>query len=99
MPPDADLVLELENIAPNAEHKDLVTEKPARHYWTYYYVNHAARVLFWVQPHEVSTELEQLRGFHSASHISGYYLCAHLDSPDDDDDCTLSEHGIEEFYW
>ena len=98
LPPDAELVLELENIPPGAEHKDLVTEKPAKHYWTYYYVNHAARVLFWIQEHEISNELEQLRGFHSASHISAYYECTLLHSLDHESR-TLSEHGIEEFYW
>lgn len=77
LPPDAELVLELENIPPNAnEHNDLETNKPAKHYWTYYYVNHASRLLFWVQSHEVSAELEVLRGFHSSSHISGHSYCA-----------------------
>ena len=75
LPPDAELVLELENIPPGAEHNDLLTDKPASHYWTYYYVNHSARVLFWVQPHDISPELEQLRGFHSASHISACQYC------------------------
>lgn len=74
LPPDAELVLELENIPPGAEHNDLETGKPASHYWTYYFVHHASRVLFWVHPHEVTPEMEILRGFHSASHISG---CIH----------------------
>ncbi|KAI0717330.1 hypothetical protein C8Q72DRAFT_891558 [Fomitopsis betulina] len=98
LPPDAELVLELENIPPNAnEHNDLETNKPAKHYWTYYYVNHASRLLFWVQSHEVSQKLEVLRGFHSSSHISGHSYCALYHK------LTTTQNfiraWIEEFYW
>ncbi|KAH9836352.1 uncharacterized protein C8Q71DRAFT_762021 [Rhodofomes roseus] len=70
LPPDAELVLELERIPAHApSHDDLESGKPSKHYWTYYYVDHAERVLFWIHPYSVSDELEQLRGFHSPSHI------------------------------
>ncbi|KZT69939.1 hypothetical protein DAEQUDRAFT_725919 [Daedalea quercina L-15889] len=71
LPVDAELVLELENIPPDAEQVrlDLDSGKPVEHYWTYYFVDHAERVLFWIHPYQVSDELELIRGFHSASHI------------------------------
>ncbi|TFY63080.1 hypothetical protein EVJ58_g3462 [Rhodofomes roseus] len=81
LPPDAELVLELERIPAHApSHDDLESGKPSKHYWTYYYVDHAERVLFWIHPYSVSDELEQLRGFHSPSHIrlsaNQYIACA-----------------------
>ncbi|TFY63078.1 hypothetical protein EVJ58_g3460 [Rhodofomes roseus] len=59
IPPDSELVLELE-VNPTKETK---------HYWAYYYVDHAERVLFWLHEYVVSQELEALRGMQSASQI------------------------------
>lgn len=62
IPPGSELVLELEaRTSGNAETK---------HYWTYYFVNHTERVLFWLHEYDVCTELNILRGIQSASHIS-----------------------------
>lgn len=62
IPPGSELVLELEaNTSDHAETK---------HHWTYYFVNHAERALFWLHEYDVCPELESLRGIQSASHIS-----------------------------
>ncbi|KAH9922512.1 uncharacterized protein B0H18DRAFT_514205 [Fomitopsis serialis] len=64
LPPETELVLELEQIPKEAGPvTDLESGKPSKHYWTYYYVNHAERVLFWVHSYKVSNELEDLRGY------------------------------------
>lgn len=62
IPSGSELVLELEaNLTDNAQTKN---------YWTYYFVNHAERVLFWLHEYDVCDELETLRRIQSASHIS-----------------------------
>jgi len=60
LPPDAELALELED--------NLEQDPP--HHWCYYYVNHAARALFWLQDYEVTQDIVRLKGVKTASHIS-----------------------------
>ncbi|KZT69934.1 hypothetical protein DAEQUDRAFT_232046 [Daedalea quercina L-15889] len=70
VPADADLVLELEDIPGHAPPTlDIVSGEPSVHYWTYYYVNHASRVLFWLQEYDIADDIEKVRCIQSDTHI------------------------------
>lgn len=63
IPPDCDLVLEIEKRSDDALEN-------LGYFWSYYYANHDERVLFWLEPFEVSNELDRLYGEPMPSHIS-----------------------------
>ena len=78
LPKNVDLVLELEVISEKDRHKyaDSISGKQCIHHWTYYYANHDARVLFWLQPYEMISEdgyfheIEPVMCVQSETHIS-----------------------------
>lgn len=84
LPRNIDLVLELEVIAEEdraaAAYIDLKSGEPIMHHWTYYYVNHDERVLFWLQPYEIVDQegtfcaIDQVMCIQSETQISEF-LC------------------------
>ena len=90
LPENADLVLELEVIPEEDRHKFPDSQDNiCMHHWTYYYVNHDERVLFWLHAYEiidgegVFNGIEQVRRVQSWTHISGSHretVCCSADN-------------------
>ena len=62
LPPDCDLVLELEE-----------TSEDGIWNWLYYFADHTNRVLFWLQEFDVSPHIESVKGAKDPAHISGVF--------------------------
>ncbi|KAH9914799.1 uncharacterized protein B0H18DRAFT_1125286 [Fomitopsis serialis] len=68
LPPNAELVLELEDVPEEAHVAGLAID--VTHYWTYYYVNHAERVLFWLTEYDLEDDVQQVRHIQSDFHLT-----------------------------
>ncbi|KAH9836358.1 uncharacterized protein C8Q71DRAFT_79644 [Rhodofomes roseus] len=86
LPSDAELVLDLEVIPDHAPVRtDLVTGEQCIHYWTYYFINPAERILFWLHPIDILEEkdVDRVRYIQSDSHIKHLiesYYWKHIES-------------------
>jgi hypothetical protein len=51
---------------------DVIPTQDAEIMWSYYFVDHDTRILFWLDPYDCTHLLSEVPGVHEASHVSAY---------------------------